>query len=87
MRGLLLAEKPSLMRAIKDVYDKDRGNFSDTLDFAAFHGHLMALKSPEEYDIVWEDRRDTSILPMIPKKFTYKAEDVKSVKKLMSTIN
>jgi len=74
------------MRAIKEVYDKDRGAFADTLDFGAFHGHLMALKSPEEYSNAWEDRRNTSILPMIPQKFVYKAEDKSAVTKLMDKI-
>ena len=37
MRGLLLAEKPSVMRAIKEVYDKENGKFGDDLDFGAFH--------------------------------------------------
>ena len=68
MRGLLLAEKPSVMRAIKDVYDKENGKFGDDLDFGAFHGHLMTLKDPEEYDPAWEDRYNTSILPMIDRK-------------------
>ena len=37
MRGLVLAEKPSLMRAIESAY-KNGGTFPFTLDFAAFHG-------------------------------------------------
>ena len=41
MRGLVLAEKPSLMRAIESAY-KSGGTFPFTLDFAAFHGHLMS---------------------------------------------
>ena len=86
MRGLLLAEKPSVMRAIKDVYDKENGKFGDDLDFGAFHGHLMTLKDPEEYDPAWEDRYNTSILPMIPQTFAYKAEDKSSVSKLLTQI-
>lgn len=86
MKGLLLAEKPSVMRAIKEVYDKNPGILSDTLEFGAFHGHLMGLKEPEEYDPAWANRQDRSILPMRPSKFAYHAEDKESVDKLMARI-
>lgn len=86
MKGLLIAEKPSLMRAIKDVYDNDKGNFADILDFGAFHGHLMRMKAPEEYTADWTDRRNTSVLPMIPQQFCYVPEDKDSVKKLLDKI-
>lgn len=87
MRGLLLAEKPSVMRAIQDVYNKEKGKFGDVLDFGAFHGHLMALKDPEDYDAKWSDWQDSAILPMIPVVFAYKAEDKTSVNKLLAKIN
>ena len=85
MRGLLLAEKPSVMRAIEAVYKA--GKYPDTLDFGAFHGHLMELKQPEDYSAAWADRMDTSVLPMIPKKFEYMPADPDSVDKLMDKIN
>ena len=52
MRGLVLAEKPSLMRAIESAY-KSGGTFPFTLDFAAFHGHLMRLAMPGDYCNEW----------------------------------
>ena len=52
MRGLVLAEKPSLMRAIESAY-KSGGTFPFTLDFAAFHGHLMRMAMPGDYCDEW----------------------------------
>ena len=49
MRGLVLAEKPSLMRAIEGAY-KDGGPCPFDLDFAAFHGLLMRQAEPAEYN-------------------------------------
>lgn len=85
MRGLLLAEKLSVMRAIKEVYSKET-SYPHQLDFGAFHGHLMELKAPEEYRKDWEDRKNTSILPMFPNPFEYRVEDKQSVDMLLSKI-
>ena len=84
-KGLLLAEKPSVMRAVKEVYDAEK-NYPDQLEFGAFHGHLMALKQPEAYAPAWGDRNDPTILPMIPSTFEYVPEDKDSVNKLMEKI-
>lgn len=85
MKGLLLAEKPSVMRAIKEVYQKEQG-LPYQLDFGAFHGHLMELKLPGDYDTAWDNRDDVSILPMIPANFSYKVSDKDSVDKLLQKI-
>lgn len=76
MHGLLIAEKPSVMRAVEAVYKKDPSKYPFSLDFAAFHGHLMQLLDPEDYDPSWSN---WSMLPVIPSAFRYKAADVKSV--------
>lgn len=84
MRGLVLAEKPSLMRAIEAAY-KGGGSFPFTLDFAAFHGHLMRMVKPEEYDgklKKWE----VGTLPIIPDQFRYVPADPQSVNKIMTKI-
>lgn len=86
MKGLLIAEKPSVMKAIKEVYmEKGGKGYAFDLDFGAFHGHLMELKMPEDYDasLTWSN---TAALPIIPAKFEYKAADPESVKKLLSVI-
>lgn len=68
-RALLIAEKPDLMRKVRDVYNSE--GFKDEIDFTSFAGHTMVLKSPEDYNSDWEKWRiDT--LPIIPKKFEYK---------------
>jgi len=50
MKALLIAEKPSLMRAIKDVYQKNKGSYGFGIDFLAQAGHLVGLKMPDEVD-------------------------------------
>ena len=40
-KALLIAEKPSLMREIQDVYRKIQ--FPDQIDFKSFAGHTMTL--------------------------------------------
>lgn len=72
MKGLLIAEKPSLMQSIKSVYDR-MGAYPDQLDFTCFAGHTMSLILPSEYkDHPEWTKRSLTVLPMIPKKFEYK---------------
>lgn len=86
MKGLLLAEKPSVMRAIREVYEKDPGILKgDVLNFGAFHGHLMELAPPDYYDknnAKWT----TDALPIIPKQFVYLPSDKVSVDRLLDEI-
>lgn len=83
MRGLLIAEKPSVMREVQALYNKEASSLPFTLDFAAFHGHLMELKAPEDYNPDWSD---WNTLPIIPDEFAYKVKDAKSVQALASKI-
>lgn len=69
-KALLIAEKPSLMREIQDVYRKIQ--FPDQIDFKSFAGHTMTLYSPEDYEEAWAERKNPDILPMIPGPFRYK---------------
>lgn len=82
---LLLAEKPSVMRDIKEVYQKHRSDYSFQLDFGAFHGHLMELAQPADYNPQWK-KWTLADLPIIPQTFVYKESDPDSCKKLMSEI-
>lgn len=84
MKLLLIAEKPSMMRAIRDVYQAM--THPDQIDFRAFHGHLMGLKTPEEYNKDWGGTWNASQLPMLP-IFTYKATDSAGADALKKTIN
>ena len=53
-KALLIAEKPSLMRTIKDVYDKHRSEIPYDITFECQFGHLVTLKLPHEIE---EDRK------------------------------
>lgn len=83
MHGLLIAEKPSVMRAVEAIYKKEASKLPFTLDFAAFHGHLMQLQEPEDYDPSWKSWQN---LPVVPAEFRYKASDKKSVDLLTAKI-
>lgn len=75
-KALLIAEKPSLMRDIKAVYDKY--SFKDNIDFEAFAGHTMQLKSPGDYNDRWGEKKwSLDMLPMIPSQFEYKVSSDK----------
>ncbi len=84
MRGLLIAEKPSVMRAIQAEYKK--GRYPYTLDFMAFHGHLMGLKEPAEIRADWGSPWRAEQLPMIPDRFEYKTVDQKSADTIAEAI-
>ena len=61
LKGLVLAEKPSLMRAIQSAYKSEPpASFGFDLDFAAFHGHLMALAQPADYNPDWKKWKEES---------------------------
>lgn len=67
-KALLIAEKPSLMKEIKNVYDKHKSSFKYTIDFAFQAGHIVALKKPSEIDEsqkkwCWEN------LPFFPENY------------------
>lgn len=82
---LLLAEKPSVMRDIKEVYQKHKSDYPFELDFGAFHGHLMELAQPADYDPNWK-KWDLATLPILPQTFKYKETDPTSCKTLMGMI-
>ncbi len=87
MRGLVLAEKPSLMRAIQSAYKSESpGSFGFDLDFAAFHGHLMALAQPADYNPDWKKWKIED-LPIIPDPFKYLPSDGESVRKILAKIS
>lgn len=86
MKGLVLAEKPSLMRAIQSAYKSEPpASFGFDLDFAAFHGHLMALAQPADYNPEWKKWK-VEDLPIIPDPFKYLPSDGESVQKILGKI-
>lgn len=81
---LLLAEKPSVMRAIQASYTKLKASLPYTMEFGAFHGHVMGLKSPDEYNPAWK-KWVMADLPLLP-DCSYKATDPAFVKTLTAKI-
>lgn len=79
-----MAEKPSLMKAIKSAYDTG-GTFPFALDFASFHGHLMRMAQPAEYKEDWKQWKEED-LPLVPEPFRYLPDDAESVSKIMAKI-
>jgi len=73
------------MRAIQAVYNQMQG-YPDVLEFAAFHGHLLGLKEPQEIDASWGAPWSAEQLPMFPSAFEYKVVDRPSAEKLYKRI-
>lgn len=48
MKALLIAEKPSLMRTIQDVYRKNSDKINYEIKFMCQSGHLLTLMQPDE---------------------------------------
>ena len=47
-KGLLIAEKPSLMREIQNVYEKHKNELDYEIDFESQRGHLVTTFDPNE---------------------------------------
>lgn len=54
MKALLIAEKHSLARDIRAVYNQHRREIGDEIDFIALHGHVLELKPPRELNKKYE---------------------------------
>lgn len=68
---LFIAEKPSLMRDVQSVYNKNQSLIMQQvgiIDFTALAGHVCQLVPPNGYD-AWKGRWEELELPMIPKQF------------------
>ena len=74
------------MRAIQSAYKSEPpASFGFDLDFAAFHGHLMALAQPADYNPGWKKWK-VEDLPIIPDPFKYLPSDGESVQKILGKI-
>lgn len=86
---LLIAEKPSLGRAIADwcgVVSKRSGYIvcKNELAVTWVFGHLLVLNEPGDYRPEWKNF--SCSLPMIPEKFVNKVRDDSGVKNQLNTI-
>ncbi len=86
MKGLLIAEKPSLKRTIEAVYNKHRDEIPYELTFMDQRGHLFTLKSPNEMDEELKEWKwDT--LPIHPENYggwNYKPIEEQKVGKFLT---
>lgn len=69
-KGLVIAEKPSLMNAIRDTYNAHYSELPYSLDFVAQRGHLIQQIPPNAYCEEWADKWDWSQLPMFPQRLS-----------------
>ncbi len=93
MSRLVIAEKPSVGRAVSAVVgaDKAQKGYIEGGGYIVSWciGHLVGLKYPNDYGNGWEERWSFSQLPMLPEKWQFTvAENTKAqynlLKKLMS---
>ena len=70
--GVLIAEKPDLARHVQNAINLY--GYKDQLIITSFHGHIMELYSPSDYDEKYE-KWNISDIPIIPLNFKYKVKD------------
>ena len=100
MAVVVIAEKPSVAEDIAKVLGVTKKNDthweSDDLIITWAVGHLLELKTPEEYDDRLKDwRKSVELLPFIPEKFELKPnsgrgtnrKQLTAIKKLISSKN
>lgn len=63
MHYLFIAEKPSLRKAVEQVYNSIKDTLPYTADFTNARGHVIRLAKPQEYD------EPLTTLPIIPKEY------------------
>lgn len=76
-KGLVIAEKSSLLKQIMDAYNHHKSEFAFELDGIAQSGHLLGLKLPSEID---EDMKgwEMSKYPWRPETWEYKVAEKKN---------
>lgn len=76
---LFISEKPSAMRAVRDVYEHS-DKWLGPIDFFALSGHICRLLQPKEY-AQWKNRKWSEInLPMVPETFATGIENARILK-------
>ena len=90
---LLIAEKPSLMRELKSVYEKHKNEINYVIDFTALAGHVCMYGKPNDYE-QWNKKWTEleAYLPMVPEKWIInvmpdKKEMFSSIKKKIQENN
>lgn len=82
---LLISEKPSLMRAVKNAYFAGNINKKMQVDFMALHGHVCTLAQPEDYNEAWK-KWSMDTLPLMPTTFKHIPTDLPLIKEISAAI-
>lgn len=88
MKYLFVAEKPSLMREVKQCYERHRREIEQNvgqIDFIALAGHVCAFYEPNDYE-GWDGRWDSLEYPLVPAKWGIKAIKDSSKQKILKQI-
>lgn len=90
-KALLIAEKPSLMLEIRNVYKKHKNELPYEIDFLAQHGHTMEMLAPDEMDSSLK-KWDWMTIPFYPEdyggyKYKVKEDSKDIVKDIKDGIN
>ena len=88
MRYLVIAEKPSLMKMIRDCYLNHQTEIDakvGKLDFIALVGHLCGFFEPDDYP-EWECKWDDIDYPMIPSDWGVKQLKDRGKDKIMAAL-
>ena len=88
MRYLFIAEKPSLMRAVKETYEKHVDEITrkvGTIEFTALAGHVCGNFEPNDYE-GWDANWAEIEYPMLPNTWKIKAINDPGKKKIISDI-
>lgn len=72
MKALLIAEKDSVMEAIRNAYQKCKSSIPYDIDFGCCSGHILELCEPDEYSSDWGKPWRKEVLPIIPQKWKTK---------------
>lgn len=84
MQYLIIAEKPSVSRAIQVALGNQyKGN---KLIYIPLHGHITEMVKPDEYSKEWGTPWRLELLPMVPNPFKYRATDKKLLKQIKETV-
>lgn len=88
MKYLLIAEKPSLMRSIRDCYEKHKGEILSKvgeIEFIALSGHVCRYAEPGEYE-EWDKPWQQITYPMIPQRWFIKGISDDYKKKTLAAV-
>ena len=89
LKYLFIAEKPSVMRQVRDTYNKHKAEIVKKIgeiDFVALSGHICRWEEPSEY-AKWKDLKWSEMeLPLIPESFVVVRKTDKHSNEVLSNV-